>query len=51
MELKKIDALFRGHEQGLTLISEPIDLAGVLFTKTAKIEVERIAPEVKTIKL
>jgi hypothetical protein len=52
MQLKQnLDALFTGHEQGLTLISEPIDLASVLFSKTGKIEVVTIAPEVKTIKL
>jgi hypothetical protein len=32
------DVLFTGHEQGLTLTSEPIDLAALLFSKAGKVE-------------
>jgi len=32
------NALFTGHEQGLTLTSEPIDLASVLFSEAGKVE-------------
>jgi hypothetical protein len=37
IQLKQnLDALFIGHDQGLTLTSEPIDLAALLFSKARK---------------
>jgi hypothetical protein len=39
IQLKQnLNALFTGHEQGLTLTSEPIDLARVLFSEAGKVE-------------
>jgi hypothetical protein len=35
---QNLGALFSGHEQGLTLTSEPIDLSKLLFSKTGKAE-------------
>jgi len=35
---QNLGALLTGHEQGLTLTSEPMDLAALLFSKADKIE-------------
>jgi hypothetical protein len=34
---QNLDALFTGHEQRLTLTSEPIDLAALLFNEAGKV--------------